>query len=185
MLYNDSQYFVISETGPEPVSVDEIKFQLNMKFDTTLDYDFNDDDTFIAMLIANCREAVERHCNISIIEKEIEAEVRNECGNVALPAGPVDTITAVVDADGDAVTGYTVKGGRYPYVESPLYDFIKFSYTAGYAAVGLKVPKSLKQAIIEEVVWRYSNRGDSNETGICSAQARNLLSQFNNKSWLA
>ena len=51
MYYNEARYNVLTETGPEPVSIDDVKFQLNMRFDTTTDYDFNDDDTFIAMLI--------------------------------------------------------------------------------------------------------------------------------------
>lgn len=184
MYYNEARYNILTETGPEPISIDDVKFQLNMRFDTTTDYDFNDDDTFIAMLISNCREAVERFCEISIIEKSIEAELRNECGNIVLPGAPVDEITAIVDADGDAVTQYTVKGGKYPYIVSPMYDYLKVTYSAGYPAVGLQVPKSLKQAIVEEVVWRYSNRGESNDAGIQSEQARKLLSQFKLKSWL-
>ena len=183
MLYNDATYLTLSESGDEPISVNEVKFQLSMKFDASDTYDFNDDDAFISMLITNSRDAIERFAGISIKDKEIEAEVRNELGNIKLLYGPVYQITEVLDADGDAVT-YTTRGGRYPEIKTPLYDYMKVTYTAGYANCGLQVPASLKQAITEEVGWRYMNRGDANEAGVCSDSARRLVSNFKMRSWL-
>lgn len=182
MKYNDnSSWYVSSETGMEPVTLDELKAHLNMSFTGSASY--NDDDNYLNTLITNVRDAVERYCSISIKGKTVVVELRNELGNADLPLWPIYDIVSAVDRDNNDVV-LTVLGDNLKTIESPVTDYIKITYTAGFMRFGSAyVPKSIKQAILEEAAYRYTHRGIS-DAGM-SESAKVLLSQFKKKSWLA
>lgn len=182
MRYNDnSSWYVSAESGAEPVTLDELKAHLNLSFSGSASYD--DDDDYLSDLIVNVRDFAERYCGISIKGKTIIAEVRNECGNVELPCGPVYSIISAVDRDNVSVL-LSIKGDKAKSIEYPLTDYIKITYYAGYLKFGAGyLPRSIKQAILEECAFRYNNRGLSE--GVMCETAKQLLSQFKKKSWLA
>lgn len=187
MKYNDnSDWHVSAETGGEPVTLDEVKAQLSLKFETSGSFEFTDDDNFITQLIGVAREACEDYAGISIKHKTIFATLRNECGGVVIPKGPVYQIDEAVDRDNNDLA-LTTDGNLFPRIITPKCDYINVQYTAGYAALGAdyaRLPKAIKQAVIVETAWRYINRGENNDAGIGSAQARQLLAPYNKKSWL-
>lgn len=181
MKYNDnSNWIVVSESGAEPVSLEELKAHLNMSFEG--DGDLGDDDEYLIGLISACREAIEGHCGVSIKGKTMECTARNECGGVEIPWGPVVSISSAVDFYGSNVSLTTV-GDKWRTILSPEIDYIKITYVTGYMKLGFNsVPKALKRAILEECAYRYSNRGIVD--GIGSTTARSLCSPFKRKTWL-
>lgn len=182
MKYNDnSSWYVSAESGAEPVSLEELKDHLNMSFSSADSYD--DDDNYLQMLIGNVRDSVERYCGVAIKAKTIVAELRNECGGVELPCGPVHSIISSVDRDSVNFQIYTI-GEKWKSIEFPIIDYVKVTYYAGYMKFSsTMVPKAMKQAILEECAFRYQNRGMGE--GVVSESAKYLLSQFKRKSWLA
>lgn len=182
MNYNDnSNWYVSAESGAEPVTLDELKAHLNLSFSGSASFD--DDDDYLTTLITYVRDFVERYCGISVKAKTIVAELRNECGGVDLPCWPVYSIISSVDRDNVAVT-LSITGDKFKTIDGPASDYIKVTYYAGYMKFGASyVPKAIKQAILEECAYRYTNRGLSE--GIMSDSGKMLLSSFKKKSWLA
>jgi hypothetical protein len=189
MRYNDNSFEqpeVVIDVTTEPVSLAEIKRALNMQFDTSGAYVFNDDDTYLGELNTRCRSYIENYTGLSLAPKTLKVPVRNELGGVEIPYGPITAITSVVDKDGIVQTT-TTQGNQFKTIESPCSCYLVVSYTAGYAAG--KIPADLKQAIIEEVVWRYSNRGDQEQefangpVSLCQTSI-NLATPFKRKSFL-
>ena len=181
MRYNDnSNWIVLSESGSEPVSIDELKALLNMNFAGSGNY--GDDDDFLSSLLPVCRELIEHYCGISIKGKTLQAIVRNECGGVDLPFGPVVSIVTAVDIYGNTLPLITL-GDKWRSIFEPVTDYIKITYTVGYQSLGYNsTPKALKQAILEEAAWRYLNRGTAE--GLGSTQAKALCSPYKRKTWL-
>ena len=194
MKYNDnSNWYVASESGSEPVSLDELKAHLNMSFSGKSTFD--DDDDYLTKLISVCREVIENYCGLSIKAKTLVAYLRNECGGVELPYGPVFSITESKDKNGNNVQLVLV-GDKFPSVEGPLDDYIKVTYTVGFTRIGA-IPKPFKQAIMEECAWRYNNRGSANMDnvtfqvlnrgsveGLGSSQTKSILAPYKKRSWL-
>lgn len=187
MKYNDnSNWIVVGESGAEPVSLEELKAHLNMSFEG--DGDLGDDDQYLIRLISACRESVENYCGISIKGKTIECTVRNECGSVEIPFGPVSSISSSVDMYGNNVTLSTV-GDKWRTILSPEIDYIKITYTTGFMRLGYnKVPHALKQAILEECAYRYNNRGKvdglGSITSLTYVLSRTLCAPYKRRSWL-
>lgn len=181
MKYNDnSNWYVMAEAGSEPVTIEELKALLNMNFAGSGNY--GDDDDLLTSLIPVCREIIEHYCGISIKAKTIQAIVRNECGGVDLPFGPVVSIASALDINGNTVS-LTTLGDKWRSIFEPTLDYIKVTYTVGFQAIGYNAtPKALRQAILEEAAWRYLNRGTAE--GLGSTQAKALCSPYKRKTWL-
>ena len=189
MKYNSSDWYISSRVGGDPVTLNEVKKHLNLAFETSGSYTFTDDDDYILFLVGVATSLVENHTGQSIRGNTITATLRNECGGVSLPMTPYSSLTSATDADGaDISADVDLSGGIYPVLKAPVSDEINIVYLAGWYYLGSnsygKLPVEMKQAIIEEAAWRYTNRG-AEDAGLGCKQAKALLSPFIRKSWLA
>jgi hypothetical protein len=191
MRYNDviEDPVVVSVSGSEPVTLTEVKRHLNLQFDTSGSYQFNDDDTYLTDLITQARNSLEKYTGLSFLGKDLKCIVRNECGGIEIPYGPIVSVTKVSDKDGNDITSTTtIRGISFKWIESPCLDYLIVEFSAGYADGQL--PAALKRAHLEEIAFRYVDRGDATnryaqqEIGI-SQGAMNLAAPFKRTSWVA
>jgi uncharacterized phiE125 gp8 family phage protein len=163
MKYNDViEVQVVTDVATEPVTLAEVKRHLNLQFDTSGSYEFDDDDTKITDLITQCRQGLEQYTGLSFASKTLRAIVRNDCGGIEIPCGPVTSLTSIKDVDGvtlTAATQYTVRGNQFKWIEYPTSCYLEINYVAGYAAL----PAGLKRALLEEIAFRYTNAGDQQQ----------------------
>lgn len=193
MKYNDViEVQVTTDVTTEPVTLAEVKRHLNLQFDTSGSYVFNDDDTKLTALITQCRELIEEYTGLSLAEKTLKAIIRNECGDIEIPRGPVNTITSIKDVDGNTLTsgtGYQLRGNQFKWIESPVTCYLEIVYTAGYKS-GNPIPNGLKRAILEEIAFRYTNAGDqqqefaSADVTLCKSSLE-LSARYSRKSLVA
>lgn len=167
MLYNDLIDIQIvtdvATMADEPVTLAEVKRHLNLQFDTSGSYEFDDDDTKLEDLIKQSRELLEQYTGVSMAVKTYRAVLRNECGGQSIPFGPVTAITEVMDVDGNILTvneTYRINGSLYEFV-SPISCYIDVTYTAGYTPSN--IPHGLKRALLEQIAWNYVNAGDQQQ----------------------
>lgn len=164
MKYNDViEVQVVTDAEAEPVNLDEVKQHLNLQFDTAGSIEFNDDDTKLVDLITQCREELERYTGLSLVNKTLKAIVRNECGGIEIPGGPVISITDIKDVDGNTLSGTTVRGNQFKWIEYPRSCYLEINYTAGYDLNTNVIPAGLKRALLEEIAFRYGNGGDQQQ----------------------
>ena len=57
-------------------------------------------------------------------------------------------------------------------------DALKVEFTAGYGPAEDDVPKQIRTAILEEIAFRYNNRGDCLDAAIRSSIAMGMLQQY-------
>jgi uncharacterized phiE125 gp8 family phage protein len=189
MKYNDIIEVQVT-AGPEtePLTLDEVKRHLNLLFDTAGSYDFDDDDTYLNALIGECRQAMEEILGIGLALKSYRAILRNECGGIEIPYGPISTIGDIKDIDGTLLVNgetYQLRGLEFKWIESPVSCYVDIQYSAGYSTVN--IPKGLKRALLEEIAFRYNNRGDqtnkfAGENVGLSQGAMELASRYSRRS---
>lgn len=133
---------------------------------------FSFDDTLIAVIIKAARENFEEACGLSLIPKTIQAMITNLCGGQEIKYGPVNSITELLDENGDAITSdnYTTSGVQWLRLMTPKYKDMKIKYSAGYTAV----PAPLKIDLLRLCLYMYMNRGDD-------ADVKGFVSQFAGK----
>lgn len=186
MKYNDViEVQVVTDITVEPVTLAEVKRHLNLQFDTSGSYDFDDDDTKLTALISQCREELEQYTGLSFAGKTLKAILRNDCGGIEIPFGPVTTLTSIKDVDGNSLTAttqYTARGNLFKWIEYPCSCYLEVNYTAGYTAL----PAGLKRALLEEIAFRYMNGGDQDQSGntLCKS-ALELAARYSRKSLIA
>jgi len=145
----------------EPLTVQEVKDYLRLEGfiddSESLSSDFTDDDTLIGELITSARVRLEDYTGLSFIPKTMEIEFTNLAGNFVIPFGPVTEITTLTYSDEDltAITEYTTTN-NLSKLKTPLYKNMIMTYEAGYATL----PKGLKLAMLKQIAWDYTNRGD-------------------------
>lgn len=153
-------------TPTDPVLVQEVKAWLRLEGFTAVggsEIAFNDDDTFIAMIITAVREQFEKYCGITLTANRVKsAVITNLCGNVELPFGPVKEVTAAEDKYGnDILSEVETVGEGWVCLSSPRYEEMKITYTAGYGTIGCEnLPASLKLDMLRACAYYYVNRGD-------------------------
>lgn len=57
-------------------------------------------------------------------------------------------------------------------------DSLQIEFIAGYGSLPENVPRQIRNAILEEVAFRYEHRGDCIDTSIGSSIARGMLTQY-------
>lgn len=163
MKYNDViEVEVVTDVEVEPVTLTEVKQHLNLQFDTEGSYEFNDDDTRLTALITQSREELEQYTGLSFGPKTLKAILRNDCGGIEIPFGPVTDLASIKDVDGNTLTEttqYVVRGNQFKWIESPCACYLEVNYDAGYETL----PAGLKRALLEEIAFRYSNAGDQQQ----------------------
>lgn len=194
MLYNDViDIQIVTDVAnmvAEPVSLAEVKKHLNLQFDTSGSYEFDDDDTKLEDIIKQSRALLEQYTGVSMAVKTYRAVLRNECGGMSIPFGPVTSVTEVKDRDGVVLVAdqtYKFIGSLYEF-ESPISCYIEVTYTAGYTPDN--IPNGLKRALLEQIAWNYVNAGDQQQqfaTGniaICeSALAK--AAPYSRRAWVS
>lgn len=131
----------------EPIVLADVKAHLRITF--------NDDDSYLGILIKSCRAALEKYTALSFVTKSIQM-IAEQNIPFELPYGPIKEISNVKDKAGGAIIDYTTNGLDFKSIS--VLGYVDISYTAGYD----KLPADLKLALLEEIAWRYENRGDGN-----------------------
>lgn len=173
---NDILGVDIAVTDPttEPVTLNEAKDWIKI--------DWVDDDAVVNRLITSCREAIENYTNCSLVEKTVTCTV-NLCDYFELPYGPVKGNPTVTQGE-NTITDYSKVEGQFMKV-CGLRGIHKFVYNVGYE----NVPARLKEAILNEIAYRYQNRGDQSKdltlgsTYMCEA-ALHLCQPYKRMAWL-
>ena len=157
IAYNAVIDTVFSAEGSEPVTLQEAKDWCRI--------DVPDDDVLIAELISGARAICELHSNISFIERTVTALLHNGMGRINLPYGPVVGAVVYNDEDGNVLADFSIKTASD--------DRIQAVYSAGYTVL----PKNLKTALLNQILWCYENRGDIAQSEKLSEQAKLILNQ--------
>ena len=195
MRYNDViEIQVLTDAttfSDEPVTLTEVKSHLNLHFDTSGSYDFNDDDTKLENIIRQSRQLFEQQLWVAMVTKNVRAILRNECGGIELPYGPVVSITSVLDIDGNTLTegtGYKISGNQFKWIDRPLSCYLDITYQCGYYREGN--PAGLRRALLEQIAWNYVNAGDQQQQfangsiAICeSAMAK--AAAYSRRAWVS
>jgi uncharacterized phiE125 gp8 family phage protein len=153
----------------EPVTLAEVKAWL------IIDTVNTDDDALLTRLITQVRTAVENKTKLSLVHRTIivTADLTRE---FKLPHGPVRSIDAVTwrqgtngDGTPDNVTltaeDYTTDGEDFKLIKSSRCGRHKITFTTGYGVdedidYDNPTPEDLKTGILQEIAYRYENRGD-------------------------
>lgn len=154
----------VAGINDEPVTLTEVKQHLNLQFDTSGSYQFDDDDTKLQDIMKQSRALLEEYTGVSMAAKTYRAILRNECGNIDIPMGPITAITSVKDIEGTALvdgTTYNIRGNQFKWIEAPRACYIEINYTSGYTPAN--IPLGLKRALLEQIAWNYSNAGDQEQ----------------------
>jgi hypothetical protein len=190
MKHNNSiEVKVVTDITSEPLALDDIKRHLNLLFDTTGSFSFDDDDTYLNDLNSQVRDAVEVETGLTLGTKVLKAVLRNELGDIEIPCGPVKSVQSVIDCNGNILdtTQYQLRGIDFPYICWPFDKYLTVNYTAGYLAS--EIPKGIIRGMLEEIAYRYKFRGDAEISradvtpGVCEG-ARNFLAPYKRRGWL-
>lgn len=154
----------VSSFDDEPLTLAEIKQHLNLQFDTSGSFEFDDDDTKLQDTAKSAREIIEQYTGLNLASKTMKAILRNDCGNIEIPYGPVATLTSIKDVDGVVLisdTSYVMRGNQFKWIESPCSCYLEVDYISGYAKT--TIPAGLKRAILEQIAFDYVNAGDQQQ----------------------
>ncbi|MBA3674455.1 MAG: phage head-tail connector protein [Chitinophagaceae bacterium] len=149
------------EATAEPILLQEAKDWLRI--------DVTDDDGLITKLIKAARIVCENYANLSFINRTVTAKIHNGLGNFYLPYGPVmGDIVHIADTDDVELSDYNVNDAYA--------DDIIVTYDAGYEVL----PENFRTAILDQVSFMYSSRGDSKVASGLSLESILVLNQYRN-----
>ena len=170
----------------EPVTLAECKQYMKI--------DYDEDDELITEMITAAREELEKFTGLSFIPKLLTVQLRNECGGIEVPYGPVYDIDVnlLTDYQGEVInpTLINITGTDFKFIDTPLTNFIQAQYYAGYDVL----PTALKLAWKAQVMFMYENRGEQNDnqraSGYASGfyiaqQAQNLARRYSRNNELS
>lgn len=139
---------------------------------------YTDDDTYLTDLITATRQALERFCNISLVQKSVTLLADLYCER-ELPFGPIVTLTsASLKTDTGTYTTKTVNtdyeldgiAGGFQMFRPFLSGRWKLVFTAGYEAA--KVPKDIILDHKRIGGYCYEHKGDEPLTSLQGGQGR-------------
>jgi len=189
--YNNIIDVEYAPVDPEalPVSLAEFKQHLLLQFDTEGSYEFNDDDTELTIILKAATAAIEKYTGQLLRPCTVQAVLRNEKGDQALPYGPVTAFTVLTDCDGNDIDAedYRLTGLSFKCLAKPCYAEMTASYAAGYTTS--TVPADLNEAVKHQGAFLYNNRGDQSQQYAAtdlsvSPSARNLAKPHRRVVWL-
>jgi len=158
--------FVEDSSPPtEPVTLDEALAQANID-------NLGQDNALIDAYITTARVQCEGYCNIGFIPRTIQAVINNALGNIYLPYGPVDDVSAVTDIDGNVIE-FKISGVQWKQIRTPQQNNLTVIYTAGYS----ELPQVFKTAILQQVAYLFEHRGDE-KADTFSPIAKSLLQPY-------
>jgi len=182
MMYNDvREVEVVTDVTTEPVSLEEVKRQLNLLFSSDGSFQFDDDDDYLNELIPRCRESLEKYTGLSFATKTLRAIICNECGGTELPSGPIQAITSIKDSEGTTLSSIILSGNQFKVIETTS-CYLDIEYTAGYGTG--KLPRGLVRALVELIAWAYNHRGEEVDVAY-SKQALESAAPYKRTSWIA
>lgn len=194
-IFQDTSYYAGFITSP--VSLAEAKAHLY------IETSFTNDDTLIQGFIDQSINTIENFCNISIIGKllTVTYNINSNAGPYRrdpdygfsgfqrdcypftdswqeLPYGPVKYIFTVTGINQSTIanmalnTDFFIQGVQFKDIRfGPIYSSYLVVYQTGWDTI----PNALKLAILNEVAFRYENRGDQikartgEASGLCEA----------------
>lgn len=151
----------------EPVSVDEVKDHLRVRFDT--------DDTLLGLYIGAARQWAEAYTQRQLITATWRLELESFPSEILVPHPPLASVTSITytDAAGASQTlGASIYqtdivstpgrikpsyGNSWPATRSGVYGAVKLTYVAGYGAAS-SVPDDIKLALKQLVGHWYALR---------------------------
>jgi len=149
-------------TSAEPVTLQELKDQLKIDFDT--------DNTLLTLLVSAARDRIERWAGVSLVHRSVNNIVKLDgCNLYELPYGPVSdsnsvTVTFLSLSGGSMMslgpTWFIGEDGEFMQIKPPDAAMYAITYNAGYDVV----PAALKTAVLHQAAYMYEHRGD--ESGI-------------------
>lgn len=169
---------VSASEAVEPVTLEEIKAHMKI--------DFSDEDDFLQdVLRPACRRTVENYTGVAMIRSDVTAVLKNEIGGIELPYGPIVDISPtgnlLEDLNGDPIDGstYHVDGVQFLTIREPFADNVYATYQSGYEPED--IPQDLKYALLEEIAFRYHNRGSAEKI---SPMAKGFADKHRRSTWL-
>lgn len=181
----------VASIDDEPGTLAQVKQHLNMQFDTSGSYQFDDDDTKLELVMKDSREHLEQFTGLSLAQKEYKAILRNECGGIEIPFGPITDLGDVKDIDGNTLTvdtDYVIRGNKFKWIERPCSCYLEVNFTAGYTPDN--IPEGLRRAWLVQIAWNYVNTGDQQQqfatanVDLCKA-AMEIAAPYKRKSIIA
>lgn len=140
----------------EPLTLEAAKAYMKIDYDT--------DDELISTMITAAREQLEKFTGLSFIPKFLTVQLRNECGGIEIPYGPVYDIDVnfITDKAGEPINSslINISGLEFKFLDTPLLNFVQLQYYAGYDIL----PQALLLAWKAQVFFMYENRGELNDT---------------------
>lgn len=183
-----------TESSPtEPLTLTEVKAHLLISF--------TDDDTLLTSLITQARKAIENYCKVSIVAQTVTmtADLFQEW---ELPYGPVtgiqgvatrsgtegsgpasyETVTDGWGTDGEEFLSFDPTGATSSQIFSCATNTpnrFKIIYTTGYNPV----PDDLALAVLNEIAYRYENRGNQDLSTAYSPAAKAIAQPYQRMLW--
>lgn len=195
MKYNDvievEVVTPVANITDEPGTLTQVKQHLSMQFDTSGSYQFDDDDTKLLLIMKGSRDQLEQFTGLSLAQKGYKAILRNECGGIEIPFGPITALSSVTDVDGNTLTvntDYVIRGNKFKWVERPCSCYLEVEFTAGYTPDN--IPEGLRRAWLVQIAWTYVNTGDQQQqyatanVDLCKA-AMEIATPYKRKSMIA
>jgi hypothetical protein len=166
--FNESLENKVETEPTELISVATVKDHLHI--------DGTEEDTYLTSLIKQCRKRVENYCSISIGSQSREGRIYlNYCDEFRVPYGPLLSVESLEYVnppnDNEDMTedeDFVVMGDR---IKSYRGGEFAIEYTAGYETL----PYDLGLALLNEIAFRYENRGDGS---LVSEGAKSLLTPY-------
>jgi uncharacterized phiE125 gp8 family phage protein len=133
-----------------PVTWADLKYWLRL--------DDESEKTYLLALAGDALDYAEEYTESTLLARSVVTEHTERAGSYDLPRGPVNSITAVVDGDGEQVHDYRViKTGTWQrlLINADYAMPLTITYNAGFSVL----PRLVKRAILLHCEMLYRNRG--------------------------
>jgi len=164
-----------TDTGSEPVAVDEVKQHFVI--------DFDNHDSIIDIMRLASRKLIESSTGLSLVKKSVVVVATlYENYSLELPYTPMTTLTSVKRIASDGSVGSALVAGtdfiNFGAEKEQIAVYNKGLYEIKYESLLAPVPQDIRLAIMAQTAYFYEHRGEEFEDkGICLL-AEGLLSNY-------